>query len=229
MLTDWQTFIYPLGFLSSMFFGLRIVYQWFLAEKAGKSFVSKGFWVLSICGNSTHFFHSLFQQNLPLTLIQTLHLAIAFRNLNLLKDKAYHITRQTLFKRTLLAIATTLFFYCSFCFCTDSWFWMRVPKAPWSQETAPVVSLFWQSLGLTGMVLFASRFWLQWYLAEKAEQSVVGRSFWALSFIGASFALTYYLYVQDPVNMIGPLLGVVPYLRNWIFLPQEHKEEALYG
>ena len=41
--------LYPLGYLASFLFGLRFYVQWFQSEKAGRTTVSKSFWVDLIC------------------------------------------------------------------------------------------------------------------------------------------------------------------------------------
>lgn len=77
----------------------------------------------------------------------------------------------------------------------------------------PQVS-FWIALGLTGQLLFTSRFLLQWIASERARRSVVPLAFWWLSLGGGAALLGYALWRRDPVFILGQGTGLVVYLRN---------------
>ncbi|MBN2564852.1 MAG: lipid-A-disaccharide synthase N-terminal domain-containing protein [Candidatus Eisenbacteria bacterium] len=72
----------------------------------------------------------------------------------------------------------------------------------------------WLTLGLVGQAIFGSRFVVQWISSERAGQSVVPVSFWYLSLGGALLLLTYAIYKQDPVFIIGQSVGGFIYARN---------------
>jgi lipid-A-disaccharide synthase len=92
--------------------------------------------------------------------------------------------------------------------------WMRPPTLPWSNAHAGHASLAWHFTGFFGMVFFASRYWIQWWFAEKHRKSFLGKSFWWISCVGALFSLSYAIRLSDPVNIIGFSVGLIPYARN---------------
>jgi lipid-A-disaccharide synthase-like uncharacterized protein len=69
-------------------------------------------------------------------------------------------------------------------------------------------------VGFLGQALFMSRFLVQWIASEKAKKSVIPVAFWYLSLAGATILLTYALYVQDPVFVVGQMFGFIVYIRN---------------
>jgi len=72
----------------------------------------------------------------------------------------------------------------------------------------------WLILGLTGQIAFGSRFLWQWVASERAREVVVPRGFWILSLVGGAALLVYAWHRQDPVFVIGQLLGLLIYARN---------------
>jgi lipid-A-disaccharide synthase-like uncharacterized protein len=75
-------------------------------------------------------------------------------------------------------------------------------------------STFWQAVGVTGQVVFTSRFIVQWVASEKKGDSVVPLAFWWLSLIGGTSLLAYAIYRRDPVFIVGQAVGGVVYVRN---------------
>jgi lipid-A-disaccharide synthase-like uncharacterized protein len=72
----------------------------------------------------------------------------------------------------------------------------------------------WLVLGFAGQFAFGSRFLLQWIASERAREVVVPRGFWILSIAGGAALLVYAWHKQDPVFVIGQLLGLLIYGRN---------------
>ena len=100
-----------------------------------------------------------------------------------------------------------------------------------SHETpypAPSDPLFWLALGFVAQLLFTSRMIVQWYSSEKAKKSVMPVLFWYLSVIGSTLLLTYAIYRQDPVFILGQSAGLLVYFRNLylIWREKKHKEET---
>jgi lipid-A-disaccharide synthase-like uncharacterized protein len=75
----------------------------------------------------------------------------------------------------------------------------------------------WTIVGLIGQFLFFMRFVLQWIATERARRTVIPRSFWYFSIIGALVLLVYSTVRKDPVFIAGYLLAMVIYLRNLRF------------
>ena len=77
-------------------------------------------------------------------------------------------------------------------------------------------------IGFVGQGLFASRFIFQWIYSEKKGESSIPIIFWYLSIFGGLGLLTYAVFRQDPVIIIGQLFGIFIYLRN-LFLIYKKK------
>lgn len=214
MLDELRTVLYPLGFLSALVFGARFILQWVQSEKAKRSTVSPLFWHLSLGGNILLALHGFIQFQFHICLIQACNTVISWRNLDLLQKNK---PSQSLTKVIILLAATTvgicgLFFLQNLFFMDETWF--RIPLAPWQEEKASHLAFQWHILGICGYILFSSRFWVQWILAEQAKQSYLPLSFWWLSLLGALTSVIYFIRIQDLVSTIGPLLGLLPYIRN---------------
>jgi lipid-A-disaccharide synthase-like uncharacterized protein len=75
----------------------------------------------------------------------------------------------------------------------------------------------WVGIGLFGQLLFTARFLVQWISSERAKKSVIPMVFWYFSIGGGLILLSYAIYRQDPVFIMGQSMGVFIYLRNiWL-------------
>ncbi len=72
----------------------------------------------------------------------------------------------------------------------------------------------WMAVGLVGQLLFMSRFLVQWISSEAERRSVIPVSFWYLSLAGSTLLLSYAIWRQDIVFMVGQGAGFVIYIRN---------------
>lgn len=89
--------------------------------------------------------------------------------------------------------------------------------APWLGPALPwlyVDSIWWTAVGLTGNLLFSSRFVLQWLHSEKRKRLVVPPIFWYLSFWGSLISLIYALHVDKLPIILSFLFLPALYLRN---------------
>ncbi len=76
---------------------------------------------------------------------------------------------------------------------------------------------WWVAFGLGGQLMFTGRFLVQWIASERAGRSVVPVAFWYFSIAGGAILLSYAIYRQDPVFILGQSLGVLIYSRNlWL-------------
>ena len=85
MIESYRELLYPLGFLSSMMFGIRVLMQWVNSEMQRKSVVTKGFWKVSLLGNILLMLHSFIQVQFHVCIVQACNAVISWRNLNLMK------------------------------------------------------------------------------------------------------------------------------------------------
>lgn len=224
MTEDLRTWLYPLGLISTIGFTLRFVIQWIESERAGKSVVHASFWWWSILGNATLALHSFIQGQFPICAIQSLNGVIAGRNLNLMKTPSAQWKLRTVLIALVLALAipTAAFWF----FAPNDW--LRIPSHSF-QTNGPEINFGWHLLGMTGVFLFALRFWVQWVQAEMNHKSTLERPFWWLSLIGAFFSIIYFAMIRDYVNLVGPLFGIFPYLRNLLLLQKPQKEGVRNG
>jgi len=79
----------------------------------------------------------------------------------------------------------------------------------------------WVGFGLLGQLLFSGRWIVQWFISEKERRSVVPVIFWYLSLAGGMVLLSYALYRQDPVFILGQAMGAAVYLRNLFLIYRE--------
>jgi lipid-A-disaccharide synthase-like uncharacterized protein len=204
--------LYPLGYISAILFGSRFLVQWLNSEKQKRSVVSPIFWWLSIAGNISLFIHSTIQLQYHVSVVQACNTVISWRNLNLMQSKE----KQFSFWTVVLLLVGAIISVTSF-FILEGGEWFRIPNNYWGSS----IPTAWHIIGFTGILLFASRFWVQWWCAEIHRKSYLGKSFWWLSLIGDILMLSYFFKINDPVNMIGPLFGLIPYIRNLMLLRQE--------
>mgnify|MGYP001379551342 CR=1 FL=1 len=73
-------------------------------------------------------------------------------------------------------------------------------------------------IGFIGQGIFASRFIVQWIYSERKGESSIPVIFWYLSIFGGMGLLTYAIFRQDPVIIVGQVFGIFIYLRNLILI-----------
>jgi len=81
----------------------------------------------------------------------------------------------------------------------------------------------WLIIGLTGQALFSMRFLVQWLKSEKQKKSIIPLEFWYFSIAGGVTLLSYAVYKQDPVFIIGQMTGLLIYGRNLWFIARERE------
>jgi len=79
----------------------------------------------------------------------------------------------------------------------------------------------WLALGLVGQTLFSARFLVQWIASERRRASIVPTAFWWLSIGGSLCLLTYALYREDPIFVLGQSAGIVVYFRNLVLVRRQ--------
>ncbi|MBA2369123.1 MAG: lipid-A-disaccharide synthase N-terminal domain-containing protein [Candidatus Protochlamydia sp.] len=216
---EWRILLYPLGLVSALVFGARFIVQWLQSERQHQSIVPASFWVLSLVGNSLLALHAFIQIQFPICAVQACNGVIAWRNLNLMQPRCSQLSFQTVLFLLggVLGLTICLFFLQDYLIMRDG-NWFRVPVSPWQAGPAHESSLYWHALGMLSYILFSSRFWIQWWLAEKAQASQLPLSFWWISLVGALLSMMYFSHIQDTVNLIGPLVGLIPYIRNLMLI-----------
>lgn len=218
MMENWREILYPLGYLASFAFGGRFLLQWITSEVQQRSVVTRAFWRLSLLGNLMLMLHAFLQLQFHVCWIQACNGVISWRNLDLMKASS----QQAPFRKVInLFIGSTLVILGGFLlqgYVVGYVEWFRLPASSAQDPLTSHVGWFWHVVGFIGLVLFSSRFWVQWWHAEKAQTSYLGPLFWWLSLVGGLLTVVYFVRIDDPVNVIGPAIGLVPYIRNLILL-----------
>ncbi|OGO90970.1 MAG: lipid A biosynthesis protein [Coxiella sp. RIFCSPHIGHO2_12_FULL_42_15] len=88
------------------------------------------------------------------------------------------------------------------------------------------LNLVWLMVGFSGQLLFSARFLVQWLVSEYRRKSVIPDVFWYFSLGGGIVLLTYAIYKQDPVFILGQGMGLIVYLRNIYFIRKAKSEIA---
>ena len=209
---DWRILLYPLGFLSGLAFGARFIVQWLQSERAHQSVVTRSFWHLSLLGNLLLLIHSLIQIQAQIGIVQACNAVISWRNLNLIQTKRPPVS----FAAVICLLVGSILLTCLAFQLEGGWF--RIPTAPWQSGDPGSISFVWHAIGTLAYLLFSSRFWIQWWLSERAQASSLPLCFWWLSLGGALLSIPYFIKIGDTVNLIGPMMGIVPYIRNLMLM-----------
>jgi lipid-A-disaccharide synthase len=222
MIDAWRSTLYPLGFVAIAFFSLRFFVQWLASERQKKSFVPPVFWKLSLIGNLLLALHALIQVQYHVSIIQACSVVLAWRNLNLYRPAASQSSIYwVIFFLFLAALLTTLLFLAQAFLICGHFDWVRTPVMPWNDLPAEKLSIWWHLLGSSGLVLFASRFWIQWIQAERFQKSDLGATFWWISIAGTLISLIYFIRLNDTVHIVSFGLALIPYIRNLQLLRKE--------
>ena len=78
--------------------------------------------------------------------------------------------------------------------------------------------MIWLAIGFLGQALFSARFLVQWIASERVRRSIIPNAFWLFSILGGLTLLSYAIYREDPVFIVGQAAGLVIYLRNVYFI-----------
>lgn len=219
MIESIREFLYPLGFLSSLLFAWRFMQQWLCSELEQRSTISRSFWQLSFVGNAMLGVHALLQLQVHVCVVQAINAIISWRNLDLMRSPH---ERQANFRQVVwwmgyaIGGITAVFLLQGFLFDDGVTHWFRLPN--WRGGAVHPINILWHLFGFIGIVLFSSRFWVQWWVAEQEQTSSLGIPFWWLSIGGGAISLIYFIHIEDPVNVLGPAVGMVPYIRNLMLI-----------
>jgi lipid-A-disaccharide synthase-like uncharacterized protein len=86
----------------------------------------------------------------------------------------------------------------------------------------------WLIVGFIGQLLFGLRFLIQWICSEIKQESHFPIIFWYFSISGGAVLLTYAIYRQDPVFIVGQGLGLIVYLRNLMLIYKRQDPNTFY-
>ncbi|WP_457610302.1 lipid-A-disaccharide synthase N-terminal domain-containing protein [Lutibacter sp.] len=197
--------IYSIGFLAQLLFSGRLILQWILSEKNKKVLTPSIFWKLSLFASFLLFVYGYLRDDFAIMLGQTLTYFIYIRNLQLQGEwqKAPKLLRWFLWVFPLLIVI--------YSFNNNVYDLNKLLK----NEAIPFWLLIWGSIA---QVIFTLRFVYQWLYSEKNKESSLPFGFWLLSLIGSIMILIYAIFREDPVLLVGHLMGSIIYIRNIFIL-----------
>ncbi len=76
----------------------------------------------------------------------------------------------------------------------------------------------WSVIGVVGGLIFYGRFYVQWFVSERQQQSVVPIGFWYMSGIGTLMLLPYAVVSQSPLGALSQCFNIVVYTRNLVHI-----------
>lgn len=200
--------IYSIGFLAQLLFSGRLILQWILSEKNKKVLTPSIFWKLSLFASFLLFVYGYLRDDFAIMLGQTLTYFIYIRNLQLQGEwqKAPKLLRWFLWIFPLLIVI--------YSFNNNIYDLNKLLK----NEAIPFWLLIW---GSVAQVIFTLRFVYQWLYSEKNKESSLPFGFWLLSLIGSIMILIYAIFREDPVLLVGHLMGSIIYIRNIFILRKQ--------
>ncbi len=83
----------------------------------------------------------------------------------------------------------------------------------------------WLVIGFAGQVFFTARFLVQWIVSERRGESVIPLAFWWLSLLGGATLLSYAIWRQDPVFIVGQAAGLLVYGRNLALIGRARRRD----
>lgn len=81
----------------------------------------------------------------------------------------------------------------------------------------------WVAFGLTGQMLFGSRFIVQWLASERKKASYIPEVFWYLSLSGGIITAIYAIHIRDTVFTIAQCGGLIVYVRNLMLIYRQRR------
>jgi lipid-A-disaccharide synthase-like uncharacterized protein len=84
----------------------------------------------------------------------------------------------------------------------------------------------WLGVGFLGQAFFSCRFLVQWLVSERQKRSIIPHAFWYFSLLGGATLLSYAIYKQDPVFIVGQGAGLLIYSRNLYFIWRQRSAGA---
>ena len=200
--------IYSVGFLAQLLFSGRLILQWILSEKSKKVLTPSIFWKLSLFASFLLFVYGYLRNDFAIMLGQALTYFIYIRNLQLQGEwqKSPMLLRRFLWIFPILLVI--------YSFNNNTYDLVKLFK----NEAIPLWLLF---LGSIAQIIFTLRFVYQWVYSERNKESSLPFGFWLLSLIGSIMILIYAVLREDPVLLVGHLMGSVIYIRNILILKKQ--------
>lgn len=206
-MSHWSVFI--IGFVAQAFFSARLIFQWILSEKAKKVVSPAIFWQLSLFGSFLLFLYGWVRDDFAIIFGQVISYYIYIWNLNVQDNwkKINGIVRGIIH---ITPIVVLVFFISNLSHHVDRLFFNED------------ISLPLLIYGSAGQAIFTFRFVYQWRYSKRKGESLLPRTFWIISLVGSLIIISYALFRNDPVLILGQCTGAFVYTRN-LFIIKKSK------
>ncbi|MFV0438494.1 MAG: lipid-A-disaccharide synthase N-terminal domain-containing protein [Desulfopila sp.] len=194
---------YAIGFTAQLLFSARLLSQWILSEKAGRTLSPLIFWQLSVLASFLFMVYGIFRDDLAIIFSQSIGYAIYIRNLHF----QGHWRTIPRIVRLLIIVFPIL---------AAGWLAHGPTNNLSTVLNNPDIPAPLMAWGLFGQSVFTFRFVYQLLVMEKKKESILSLGFWLLSITGSLMVLSYAILRRDPVLFIGQLFGSIVYGRNII-------------
>jgi lipid-A-disaccharide synthase-like uncharacterized protein len=197
-------FIFVLGVLAQVFFGLRVVFQWLLSERKKEVASPVIFWAFSLAGCFLFLLYGWFRKDWVITLGQSVSFYIYILNLqlsNTWQRWPFYI------RYALLFFPPLVLFMAPFLYPDIGSNFFIAPGVPW----------VWLMVGFAGQFLLSTRFIYQVFYSIKENKSVLPLLFWVMSLVGSTLLVMYALFRADAILLFAQSIALIPYMRNLYF------------
>ena len=190
--------VQALGWTGQALFMSRVLLQWIASERARRPVVPRLYWQISFLGSVFVTIYTLLEKDLVYTVSVLPGGFVALRNLML----ASPATRRQLAPYAAVLLACVV--------------WTGFLKLP-DEDFALA------AIGFAGAVLWSGRHVVQWWVSERLGRSVLPTTYWILSLVGGTLLLSYALWDQNLVMIVGYGTGMIPYARNLVLGAEKRK------
>ncbi len=209
--------VFAVGLVAQGFFSARMLVQWILSEKQKRVVSPSAFWACSLAGSVLLFVYGCLRDDFAIVLGQLIAYYIYVWNLDIkgVWTRIPLAVRVVLFALPVAAIAYLL---------GDAEEFMR---SFFMNSKIPLLLLLY---GSAGQIIFTLRFIYQWYYSYRRHRSILPIGFWIISLVGSGMIVSYALFRQDPVLVLGQSVGFITYSRNIVISmrsrkPREEKQK----
>lgn len=193
-----------IGLVGNALFSTRVLIQWISSEKRKRSVTPVAFWWTSLAATIVMVFYSIQKAEIAFLLGYSINTVPYVRNLML-------IYRPRRFWHVVSYCASVVVFV--------------IALVLLRRAGAPLFTSYWVILGFAGVLLWYTRFLLQWAYAEATRESVLPLGFWLWSLTGQVLCLVYSLILLDLVFILGFLFNGIPIIRNIMLIKRHGRPE----
>ncbi|MDH6353974.1 lipid-A-disaccharide synthase-like uncharacterized protein [Dysgonomonas sp. PH5-45] len=190
---------FVLGFVAQGLFSVRVLIQWALSEKEKKVVSPTIYWQVSLLASFMFSIYGWLRGDFAIILGQIFSYYIYIWNIN---SKNHWKEIPVVLRRAiqLTPVVALIYVIAHGDASVDRLF-----------RSMPIGLLIF---GSAGQVLFTFRFIYQWWYSRSRSESLLPMQFWIISLIGSLITISYGLFRQDPVLIIGQAAGFIAYSRN---------------